>query len=69
MSIFAPIFSLPEFRALKVSLPLGRWVQVARERRALAGLGERQLRDLGIDPVEAAREAARPFWELPKGRR
>lgn len=51
-----------------VTLPLGAWLRVARERRQLEGLTERQLRDMGIDPEAAAREAARPFWDLPKQR-
>lgn len=69
MSMFAGILSRPAFRSMKVSLPLGQWMRVARERRALAALGERELRDIGLEPDVAAREAARPFWELPQGRR
>lgn len=51
------------------SLPILRWVAVARERRALAGLSDRALADIGLDPAAARREAARPFWDLPKSRR
>jgi len=51
-----------------LTLPLGRWIRVARERRSLAELSDRQLRDIGIDVGVAASEAARPFWDLPKGR-
>lgn len=69
MPILTSILTRPELRALRVTLPLGAWVRVARERRQLAQMDERRLRDLGIDPAEAAREAARPFWDLPKGRR
>ena len=68
MSIFASILARPEFRGMRVTLPLGAWVRVTRERRQLARLDEQRLRDLGIDPAEAAREASRPFWDLPKGR-
>lgn len=35
-----------------------------RERRALAELEPRLLRDIGIDPGAAAREIERPFWAL-----
>ena len=42
---------------------------VSRERRQLARLDRQALKDLGIDPADAAREAARPFWDLPKQRR
>lgn len=68
MSIFASILSRPEFRSLKVSLPLGKWVRVAQERRRLAQLDERMLRDIGVDEASAAREAARPFWDIPTAR-
>lgn len=34
------------------------------ERRALAGLSPQRLRDLGLGPVEVAREVARPFWDI-----
>ena len=67
MSVFASILNLPEFRSMKVSLPLGEWVRVARERRQLAALGDRELRDMGLEPDAVAREAARPFWDLPTG--
>jgi uncharacterized protein YjiS (DUF1127 family) len=53
---------------LPLRLPLGQWIRVSRERRMLAGLTERQLRDIGIDAATAASEAARPFWDLPEGR-
>lgn len=44
------------------------WRALSRERRALATLDARLLRDIGIDAAEAAREAARPFWDAPEGR-
>ena len=68
MSMFAAILSRPEFRSMKVSLPVGQWMRVARERRALAMLSDHELRDIGLEPDVAAREAARPFWDLPEGR-
>ena len=33
-----------------------------RERRALAALDDRLLRDIGVTRYEAAREAEKPFW-------
>lgn len=69
MPNLASILTRPELRALRVTLPLGAWVRVARERRQLAGLSERQIRDIGLDPQAVAREAARPFWDLPENRR
>jgi len=68
MPSFASILTLPAFRSLSVTLPLGQWIRVARERRMLAGLNEHQLRDIGIGAVDAADEVARPFWDLPKRR-
>ena len=47
--------------------PIGRWIAVARQRRRLSVLGDHLLRDIGVTPAEAAREAARPFWDLPVG--
>ncbi len=44
------------------------WRALARERRALATLDPRLLRDLGLDAGDAAREADRPFWDVPDGR-
>ena len=56
------------FGGPRLHLPLGRWIRVARERRRLASLSDRQLSDIGVDDATAAREAARPFWDLPRGR-
>lgn len=44
------------------------WRRVARERRALATLDARLLRDIGIDAASAEIETARPFWDAPEGR-
>jgi uncharacterized protein YjiS (DUF1127 family) len=37
--------------------------QRARQRRALASLDERLLRDVGITPEQARSEANKPFWQ------
>lgn len=42
---------------------------VAQERRALAAADPATLRDLGLTEEQAQREAARPFWDMPAGRR
>ncbi|MFQ5566781.1 MAG: DUF1127 domain-containing protein [Paracoccaceae bacterium] len=68
MTMFTSLLSRPAFRALRVTLPLGEWIRVSRERRSLAGLNEHQLRDIGIDEATASEEASRPFWDLPRGR-
>lgn len=40
--------------------------QSNRERRDLAELDPRLLRDIGIDPLAAAHEVERPFWRLTR---
>lgn len=39
-----------------------RWHELSRQRRALLGLNERMLKDIGITRLEAEQEARRPFW-------
>lgn len=39
------------------------WCRRARTRRQLAELDDRILADVGLDWVEARREAAKPFWQ------
>ena len=68
MTMFASILSRPTFRSLRVSLPLGQWIRVSRERRMLGKLNEHQLRDIGVDVATASEETSRPFWDLPEGR-
>jgi uncharacterized protein YjiS (DUF1127 family) len=41
---------------------LATWIARARQRRALAALDDRLLRDIGISRGEAWRECAKPFW-------
>ena len=46
-----------------VILTLLRWQELARQRRALARLDDRMLKDLGLTRADALREAGRPFWD------
>lgn len=39
------------------------WPGRRRQRIALAEMDRAQLRDLGLEPDEVRREAARPFWQ------
>ena len=41
---------------------IGTWRSRSAERRQLAALSPHVLKDLGIDPADATREAAKPFW-------
>lgn len=43
-----------------------RFWQTAQQRRRLAELDPRLLRDIGIDPAAAQHEINRPFWQLPE---
>jgi uncharacterized protein YjiS (DUF1127 family) len=38
------------------------WRARLRERRSLAAMDERLLRDIGITRLDRARECAKPFW-------
>lgn len=41
---------------------LGTWAERAAQRRQLASLDERMLRDIGRSHSDALRESAKPFW-------
>jgi len=41
------------------------FLTVWKERRELAGLSDARLKDIGVSRVDAAREAARPAWDVP----
>lgn len=41
---------------------IAAWFERSRQRRALAGLDERMLRDIGVSRADAIREAGKPFW-------
>ncbi|HTQ32781.1 MAG TPA: DUF1127 domain-containing protein [Stellaceae bacterium] len=38
------------------------WARRVRERRELAGLDHRMLRDIGATPGDMTRECNKPFW-------
>ena len=39
-----------------------RWQERARGRRELQALDERMLKDIGLNRIDALREADKPFW-------
>jgi uncharacterized protein YjiS (DUF1127 family) len=38
------------------------WRRRSRDRRALAAMSDRALRDIGLTRYDAAYEASKPFW-------
>ncbi|MEM9592474.1 MAG: DUF1127 domain-containing protein [Pseudomonadota bacterium] len=40
------------------------WWRIARQRRALARLDDRMLRDVGLTREQVDREVMRPFWDI-----
>jgi len=47
---------------------LKRAYSVYLQRHSLQTLSDRQLRDIGLERLEADREASRAFWDLPTQR-
>lgn len=47
---------------LRVVDVLETWAARAEQRRQLAGLDARMLRDIGRSEADALRESAKPFW-------
>jgi uncharacterized protein YjiS (DUF1127 family) len=41
---------------------IGEWRRRLRERRELADMCERSLRDIGLSRYDALHEASKPFW-------
>ena len=42
------------------------WLEISRQRRTLATLDDRMLKDIGISRASANFEASRPFWDIPQ---
>lgn len=65
------MLTLPRLRRLHFgrSLPLwSRFVrarELKRQRIALTRLDDHLLKDVGLTPHEALREAERPYWDAP----
>jgi uncharacterized protein YjiS (DUF1127 family) len=56
----------PRFAPPRILVRILRWCLLcharAAQRRHLAELDERMLKDVGLTPAEAARESAKPWW-------
>ncbi|MBO0718280.1 MAG: DUF1127 domain-containing protein [Rhizobiales bacterium] len=46
----------------RIGSELGEWRRRLRDRRALAAMSDRSLRDIGLTRYDAACEASKPFW-------
>ena len=51
----------PRAKGSWLRVPLA-WIERSRQRRALAELDDRLLRDIGLTRAEARVEATQPFW-------
>jgi uncharacterized protein YjiS (DUF1127 family) len=49
-------------KGLRIFRTIAAWHARASERHALAAMGHRELRDIGLSPGEALDEARKPFW-------
>ncbi|HVI51331.1 MAG TPA: DUF1127 domain-containing protein [Candidatus Sulfotelmatobacter sp.] len=47
---------------LRLCLRLEQWVQRVNDRRLLAQMDDRMLKDIGISSADALKESAKPFW-------
>lgn len=47
---------------LRLLAQLDEWVDRRRQRRALLGLNDDLLKDIGVSRADAFREATKPFW-------
>jgi uncharacterized protein YjiS (DUF1127 family) len=47
---------------LRLLAQLDEWVDRRRQRRALMGLNDDLLKDIGVSRADAFREASKPFW-------
>lgn len=50
----------------RAAATLREWREVARTRRELAQLSDRELHDIGITYAEAQFESAMPFWRTER---
>jgi len=61
-TIFAAVERIEGF-ALKLQNTVGTWNRRSNERRLLATMSDRMLRDIGLTHYEVEREVAKFFWQ------
>jgi uncharacterized protein YjiS (DUF1127 family) len=57
-----PVFRIRQALAIKGLEILLAWQERAAQRRALAELDDRMLKDIGLTRADVDRECAKPFW-------
>lgn len=50
--------------ALRAVVLMVSWQERSRTRKTLHQLDDHLLKDIGLTPDQASREATRPFWQL-----
>ncbi len=66
MDIAALVFAAVErveALAANVNSVFGTWVRRSQDRRMLAMMSERMLRDVGLSPYDVEQEVAKYFWQ------
>ena len=56
------LWAIADAALAAVATTLFVWLERARQRRELSGLGDRDLHDFGASRCDAAGEGSKPFW-------
>ena len=56
--------SAPRPIVARLVAKLEDWLERRRQRRALLALDDKLLKDIGLSPSDAWREAHKPFWRV-----
>jgi uncharacterized protein YjiS (DUF1127 family) len=59
----APVAARPTRQLAGLPKLVRDWIEISKQRRALAEMSDHQLQDIGLTRFQAEDEAARPFWD------